>query len=529
MAALLPREKDSDLMWRDMSYDIAWEATSGGVIRCRSVLNQRTDIFDAVEGLNLRAIRCDRLGRDAWELLSSARRLRHIEVRLPGKFGPEHLYLTAALKPDGAIAGTFCALDRRLDELVHRDLALLNQTRDARAREEDYRREADIMLRGLRALLGQSTAGERLETLSGLAVEAVSGAEHCLLHVGRDGSLRAPISGKTVPDDGSLARLFLSQVAPVARHRRDQPQTEALCALLGAKDREIVVTFLPVASENVALVCAARLGEEFSPGDIGLANRFALILKQALILKDEQDRLVQSGKLSALGQMSASLAHELRQPLNTISAAAQNLEMMTENGPVEPQVLAQKVARILGQVERASLIMDRIRRFSRKSGGVFELTDLSALAEGVRLLMEPVAMAARVKLEVKIEEGLQIRCDAIQIEQVLTNLMRNALDALAGIGSARRTENGVIALHGGRTEGGVVLRVQDNGPGFPADITSRPLETFFTTKDAGAGTGLGLSICHMIAREHAGRLELGNYAGGAYAELYLPERSDGES
>jgi C4-dicarboxylate-specific signal transduction histidine kinase len=72
----------------------------------------------------------------------------------------------------------------------------------------------------------------------------------------------------------------------------------------------------------------------------------------------------------------------------------------------------------------------------------------------------------------------------------------------------------------------VVLRVEDNGPGFLPHVLDRPLEAFFTTKDADAGTGLGLSICHTIAREHAGKLEFGNNAaGGAYVELHLPERS----
>jgi C4-dicarboxylate-specific signal transduction histidine kinase len=142
--------------------------------------------------------------------------------------------------------------------------------------------------------------------------------------------------------------------------------------------------------------------------------------------------------------------------------------------------------------------------------------------------MEHVLMSAGVRLEIAVEPSLQVYCDALQIEQVIANMVRNAADALAGIGSAHRTEKGVITIRGRRTQYGVALRVEDNGPGFPADVTSRPLETFFTTKDAGAGTGLGLSICHMIAREHAGKLELGNHAGGAYVEIHLPERTHAE-
>src|SRR6185312_10503950 len=93
--------EDSSLAWRDLNYDVGWEATPGGVIRCRSVLNRRGDIFNAVEGLNLRSVQCERLGKNAFDLLQGGQQLRHIEVRLPRLFGPQHLYLTAQVRPDG--------------------------------------------------------------------------------------------------------------------------------------------------------------------------------------------------------------------------------------------------------------------------------------------------------------------------------------------------------------------------------------------------------------------------------------------
>lgn len=520
---------DSDINWRDLNYDIGWESTAGGVIRCRSVRNRRSDLFKAVEGLNLNAILCGCRGKNAWDLLQSGAPIRHVEVRLPRDFGPERLYLTAMLLTGGGAVGTFCTVNPKFDDLFQSHVALLNHTADARAREEEFRREADLMLEGLRLLLGQSTAKQKLEALSGLMADAIAGAGHLVLQVGRDGTPR-PLAGggPMIAGGGLLAALFQSQLSVVTLHKDGDPHTEKLRALLRTEKGDVAMVFLPVTSESIAMICTSRRAQGFLPEDLGLASRFALILKQALVLKDEQDKLVQSGKLSALGQMSASLAHELRQPLNTISAAAQNLERMAENGAVAPDILAAKVTRILGQVDRASQIMDRIRRFSRKSGGVFAEADLVQLADGVRLLMEHVLMPAGIRLELAVEPGLSACCDAIQIEQVMANLVRNAMDALGGIGSARKTEKGVITLRGRRTEHGVVLRVEDNGPGFPADVTNRPLETFFTTKGADAGTGLGLSICHMIAREHAGKLELGNHAGGAYVELHLPERSNAE-
>ncbi len=523
---------DSSLIWRDLNYDVGWEATPGGVIRCRSVLNRRSDIFNAVEGINLSAIHCERSGKNALELLQEGKPVRHIEVRLPRIFGPQHLYITARRLADGGAAGTFCGVDPQRDEVFQGQVALLNQTAEARKREEGYRREAEIMLQGLRMLLGQSTASQKLKELSELAIEAIQGTKPLVLKVARDGMAQPLSAGASpLPRDPALTKLLLSQLAPVVLHKQGSEHVGRLRALVGAAAGDMAVVFLPVASESIALLCASRReGGGFLPEDIGFASRFALILKQALLLKDEQDKLVQSGKLSALGQMSASLAHELRQPLNTISVAAQNLEMMAENGPVAPDVLAPKVERILSQVERASQIMDRIRRFSRKGGGTYVEVDLAELAGGIRLLIEHILMQSAIRLEIAVEPGLKAHCDPVQIEQVLVNLVRNAIDALSGIGSADKVDKGIVTIRGRRTESGVALRVEDNGPGFPPDVASRPLETFFTTKGAEAGTGLGLSICQVIAREHAGRLELGNHAGGgAYVELHLPERDDAEA
>src|SRR6185437_12674334 len=178
---------------------------------------------------------------------------------------------------------------------------------------EDYRREAELMLQGLRVLLGQATAQEKLEALSGLAVEAIKGAGALVLQVRRDGALRPLQADAPAPAGaGELAPLFQSQLSPVTLHKQGQLHIAALRKLLGRDSGDVAVTFLPVASESIALICASRRRGGFTPEDIGFASRFALILRQALILKDDQDKLVQSGKLSALGQMSASLAHALR-------------------------------------------------------------------------------------------------------------------------------------------------------------------------------------------------------------------------
>lgn len=521
-----PMEKDaeaSDIHWRNLNYDIGWEAGTSGVIRCRSVLNRRRDIFAAVEGLNLAKLFCEGHGKNALEVLRDGHQIRHIEVRPLRSLGAERLYLTGQLLPDGGFIGTFSAVHLRRDSSFFGQVALMSQMTQARTREESYRREAETMLEGLRLLLGQEPALDKLEALARLMAHAIKGAPHLLLRVSRQG-IPQHMRGYAMaqPDANALADFFQGLDSIVSVLPQGSRHIERLHKLLGIHRGEVAVILLPVASENIALLSAA---EHFNPENIDFASRFALVLRQALALKDEQDKLVQTTKMSALGQMSASLAHELRQPLNTISLTAQNLEMMAEDGRATAQSIQPKIARILGQVDRASQIMDRIRRFSRKGGEALAPADLAQLAQGVRVLMEHLLMPAGVRLEIAVPPGLSVSCDAVKIEQVLVNLVRNAMDAIGGIGAMTKTEYGVITIRGERTGHEVVLRVEDNGPGFPPGVSDRPLETFFTTKSADAGTGLGLSICHMIAREHAGRLELGNHEGGAYVALHLPERA----
>jgi C4-dicarboxylate-specific signal transduction histidine kinase len=519
-----------DQIWRDLSYDVGWEAASNGVIRCRSVHNRRSDILKAVEGVNLRAVRCESSNKSAFDLLEERRSFRHVEIRLPARFGPERLYLTAGLLPGGGSTGTVCSVDPQGDEVLKGQSALLSHITRARNREEEYRAEAEIMLRGLQILLSPSTASQKIETLTGLAVSAIHAAAHIVLEVQRGGRVRPLKAGKpSVANTQALSELCRQQQMPVTIHRRGESYTAELCELLGVRDCDIALILLSIGSDNIALLCVPRASSEFRPEDIGFASRFALILQQALILKEEQDRLIQAARLSALGQMSASLAHELRQPLNTISMVVQNLELMIERGPVPAETLSAKVSRIAEQVQRAGKIMDRVRRFSRKNAEALTTVDITQIVEGVRLLMEHDLIAAGIRLELNVPQDLALRCDAIQIEQVLTNLLRNAMDVLLGIGTAEKTANGVITICGRQTENGIVLRVEDNGPGFPADVASRPLETFYTSKSSESGTGIGLSICHMIAREHAGTLNLGNHSAGAFVELRLPARSHEES
>ncbi|MEQ9529106.1 MAG: ATP-binding protein, partial [Parvibaculaceae bacterium] len=222
---------------------------------------------------------------------------------------------------------------------------------------------------------------------------------------------------------------------------------------------------------------------------------------------------------------SASIAHELRQPLNTISRAVQNLEYLLEAPEVDAAAVASKIARVLAQVERASDVIDRMRRFGRKSVGEHAVLPLRNAIENVEAIMHHVLLRAGVRLEIDIAADLTTYADQLQLEQVVSNLIQNAVDAISGIGAKSERAEGLIRIVAARSdeeEGMIQIRIEDSGPGFRPEILERVLEPFFTTKSADHGTGLGLAICETIVRESGGRLEIGNHDGGGYVTIILP-------
>jgi C4-dicarboxylate-specific signal transduction histidine kinase len=290
-------------------------------------------------------------------------------------------------------------------------------------------------------------------------------------------------------------------------------------ATLGAPAGDIALVTLPYAADRFYLVCRGR--PAIGLREQGLAERFSLLLQQALTLHDDQERIVHAAKLSALGQMATSIAHELRQPLNTISIAAQNVAMLLERDAVTPELLREKTDRILKQVERACRVMDRMRRFGRKSSSDYKSVPLLQVIGSARSLMDAVSERMGITIDIDVPDELDVLADELELEQVLVNLLQNARDAIEGESSPVRRIRVWSAIDPADNEQ-VRLHVQDSGPGFAPEALGHALDAFFTTKPAGQGTGLGLSICHAILREHGGRLQVGNAEdGGALITLFL--------
>lgn len=231
-------------------------------------------------------------------------------------------------------------------------------------------------------------------------------------------------------------------------------------------------------------------------------------------LRATQTELVQAGKLAALGQMSAALSHEFNQPLAAARNFAENAETLIERGRIDEA--RGNLTRIQGLIDRMGELSRHLRNFARKPGS--QLSDVP-LAEAVDAALEILGWrlrAAGVEL-VRDLAPLTVRAGPVRLQQVLVNILSNAMDAMEGGAAAR------ITLQAREQQGIAVLSIADTGPGIPPALTERIFDPFFSTKGVGKGLGLGLSISFNIVHDFGGTLSAQNAeGGGAVFTLTLP-------
>ena len=247
------------------------------------------------------------------------------------------------------------------------------------------------------------------------------------------------------------------------------------------------------------------------------------IVGYSLDITAEQEakaRALGAAKLASLGEMAAGLAHELKQPLQSVSLAAEiGLLAAARHDNAE---IRRRFSTIVGQAQRASYLIERLRRFSSGAGQRTATEDvcLATVVEGTLLLTGSALSKAGVTVEVALGDPAPvIRGEAVALEQVLTNLLLNAADALAAQPPGAPRQIGITAHRG--TDGMVRITVADTGGGIPAEILPRLFEPFVTTKGPDKGTGLGLSICHGLVTGMGGTIEARNDATGAVFVLTL--------
>jgi two-component system NtrC family sensor kinase len=228
-----------------------------------------------------------------------------------------------------------------------------------------------------------------------------------------------------------------------------------------------------------------------------------------------QDQLIQSEKMSAIGQLIAGVAHDLNNPLASVVGFA---DFLTEV-PNIPAAIREPLTVIQEEAERASSIVRNLLGFARKQDHQRRPTALKPLLDATFVLLRNQLMAHRVEADVQIEPDLPMPdVDPNQIQQVFVNLINNAAQAIASTGRP-----GTIVVRARRWLDGVAIDVIDDGPGMSEALATQVFEPFFTTKAEGEGTGLGLSISQGIVKEHGGRIMLSTEEGkGSTFTVQLP-------
>ncbi|KHK03438.1 c-type heme family protein [Desulfovibrio sp. TomC] len=274
----------------------------------------------------------------------------------------------------------------------------------------------------------------------------------------------------------------------------------------------------PVADEPVFTTVSLDGGRSFAvtryplAAPAGQSRRFVVYARENTAERRMLEQMRQTEKLVAVGKLAAGLAHEINNPLGVIACYAELLRQSL----VDPQAVDD-----LAVIERHATLAKKVLRdlldFARPRPANPGPCDLGALIASLARIFAVQSQARRVSLSVSVPGDLPLaKADATALEQVLSNLLLNALDAVAP-GTGRITL--AAALSGDCQH--LILTVADNGPGIPPADLPHIFDPFFTTKDAGRGSGLGLAVAYGLMREMHGTIEVAN-DGGAVFTLALP-------
>lgn len=234
--------------------------------------------------------------------------------------------------------------------------------------------------------------------------------------------------------------------------------------------------------------------------------------------RQQEERLQQSSRLITMGEMASTLAHELNQPLAAIASYNSGCINRLHGGDVDPAELLDIHQRIARQARRAGEIIRRVHDFVRRAEPRREVLDLNAVIRDAVGLIEADARKRRVAIRTDLASALPpVAIDAVMIEQIVVNLVRNAMDSMRDTPAERRRVDIASALD----DRFVTVTVADRGSGIADEIAVRLFEPFFTTKPE--GMGMGLNICRSIAELHHGRLGFAARPdGGTLFTLSLP-------
>lgn len=239
------------------------------------------------------------------------------------------------------------------------------------------------------------------------------------------------------------------------------------------------------------------------------------------LIGKHRDSVHRTSKLVALGEFASAIAHELNQPLAAIATYSNTSLRLLESGRYDTAELRDAMDKCLQQTKRAGSIIQRLREFLRLRGPSLAELDLNEVAKEACSLARAEAMEAAAAIELNLAPGLpSVLADRVLIEQVVLNLVRNAIEASP---PGERPVHRVCIASEALADGSAVIRVSDSGTGVPEEVHGRLFEAFATTKPG--GLGLGLSICRSVVEAHGGSIgHEPNPGGGSVFWFTLPAK-----
>lgn len=241
-------------------------------------------------------------------------------------------------------------------------------------------------------------------------------------------------------------------------------------------------------------------------------------------LREKQDQLVQAAKLATLGELTTGIAHELNNPLNNIGLYLGNVLDRLDKGQADDAKLRKDLSAALTQVHKATEIISHLRTFGRSAPSEREPVAINEVIHRACALVQEQFRLRGIELILDLDTSEPVTLgSAIQLEQVIMNLLTNARDAVSNAPERK------IVIKTSVEATRLIVSTFDTGPGIPQELEQKVFDPFFTTKEVGEGTGLGLSIVYGIIREHGGNISIDTSGTGGHFIIELPvERMEQE-
>ncbi len=281
-------------------------------------------------------------------------------------------------------------------------------------------------------------------------------------------------------------------------------------------DLSYAVNISSLANNGIAIVTLIVIVATITTSSVDRRMRTEVERRADEALQEAQAKLARVTRVHAMGELAAAIAHEVNQPLTAIVTNGNFCLRKLAGGGWNLEEVREAIAEIVNDGTRASTVISRIRTLLVKGASERAELDINEVIQEVTGLIRSELARNRIALLTDLTADLRVRGDRVQLQQVLINLIMNAVEAMrTSTGSTRE-----LLIRSAKNPDGVLVQVQDSGPGMEPEVADRIFEPFFTTK--AEGIGMGLSISRSIVESHGGRLRVVAEPNGALFEFTVP-------